>query len=188
MIIKTVSFIKSASSVQNLPSTGLPEFAFIGRSNVGKSSLMNMLMGRKNLVKTSKKPGKTALLNYFIINDLLYFVDLPGYGFASRSKSELDSWRSMIEEYLLKRTELLEIFLLIDSRHGIMANDEQMMTFLEHHRLNYTPVFTKTDKINKTELNVLKQKNRDSFFCSAVKGDGRELLLDHIEKIIGKKE
>ncbi|HSW60120.1 MAG TPA: ribosome biogenesis GTP-binding protein YihA/YsxC [bacterium] len=188
MIIKTAGFVKSASSVQNLPTTGLPEFAFIGRSNVGKSSLMNMLMGRKNLVKTSKKPGKTALLNYFLINDMLYFVDLPGYGFASRSKSELDSWRFMIEEYLLKRNGLTEIFLLIDSRHGIMANDEQMITFLEHHRLNYTPVFTKTDKINKTEVNILKQKNLNSFFCSAVTGDGREQLLDHVEKISSQKE
>ena len=112
MIIKKAEFVKSVSSAAGLPDDGKPEFAFIGRSNVGKSSLMNMLLGRKNLVKTSKKPGKTVLLNYFNVNDSFYFVDLPGYGFASRSKSEQDLWRVLIEKYLKTRKSLADIFLV----------------------------------------------------------------------------
>ena len=184
MQIKKAEFVKSASSMSGLPEDGRPEFAFIGRSNVGKSSLMNMLLGRKNLVKTSKKPGKTVLLNYFSVNDSFYFVDLPGYGFASRSKSEQDLWRVVIEKYLRTRKSLADIFLLIDSRHGILPNDEQMIEFLDHYQIGYTPVFTKTDKLTKTELLAAKQKNPDSFFASAMNGDGKVQLLDYIEKIL----
>lgn len=191
MIIKTADFVKSVSSVAGLPDDGKAEFAFIGRSNVGKSSLMNMLLGRKNLVKTSKKPGKTVLLNYFNVNNSFYFVDLPGYGFASRSKSEQDLWRVVIEKYLRTRKTLAGIFLLIDSRHGILPNDKQMIEFLEHFQIGYTPVFTKTDKLTKTELSVAKQKNEGSFFVSAASGEGRDQLLDFVEKILqeaGSKE
>ena len=184
MIIKTAEFVKSVSSVAALPDDGKAEFAFIGRSNVGKSSLMNMLLGRKSLVKTSKKPGKTVLLNYFDINNSFYFVDLPGYGFASRSKSEQDLWRVVIEKYLKTRKTLAGIFLLIDSRHGILPNDEQMIEFLEHFQIGYTTVFTKTDKLTKTELSVAKQKNQGSFFVSAANGEGRNQLLDFIEKTL----
>lgn len=184
MLIKKAEFVKSASSMSGLPEDGRPEFAFIGRSNVGKSSLMNMLLGRKNLVKTSKKPGKTVLLNYFNVNDSFYFVDLPGYGFASRSKSEQDLWRVVIEKYLRTRKSLADIFLLIDSRHGILPNDGQMIEFLDHYRIGYTPVFTKIDKLTKTELSAAKQKSPDSFFASAVNGTGKEQLLDYVEKIL----
>ena len=188
MLIKKAEFVKSASSMSGLPEDGRPEFAFIGRSNVGKSSLMNMLLGRKNLVKTSKKPGKTVLLNYFNVNDSFYFVDLPGYGFASRSKSEQDLWRVVIEKYLRTRKSLADIFLLIDSRHGILPNDGQMIEFLDHYQIGYTPVFTKTDKLTKTELSAAKQKNHDSFFASAMNGDGKEQLLDYVEKILNSGE
>ncbi len=188
MIIKKAEFIKSASSMSGLPDDGRPEFAFIGRSNVGKSSLMNMLLGRKNLVKTSKKPGKTVLLNYFSVNDSFYFVDLPGYGFASRSKSEQDLWRVVIEKYLRTRKSLADIFLLIDSRHGILPNDEQMIEFLDHYRIGYKPVFTKTDKLTKTELSAARQKNQGSFFASAADGTGKEELLDHIRQILESGE
>ena len=191
MQIKKAEFVKSASSMSGLPEDGKPEFAFIGRSNVGKSSLMNMLLGRKNLVKTSKKPGKTVLLNYFIVNDSFYFVDLPGYGFASRSKSEQDLWRVVIEKYLRTRKSLADIFLLIDSRHGILPNDEQMIEFLDHYQIRYTPVFTKTDKLTKTELSAARQKNQGSFFASAVNGEGKEQLLGYVEQILNggdKKE
>lgn len=184
MIIKKSDFLKSASSMKGLPEEGLTEFAFIGRSNVGKSSLMNMLLARKGLVKTSKKPGKTVLLNFFTVNDSFLLVDLPGYGFASRARSEQESWRILIEEYLIKRKVLTEIFLLIDARHGIMKIDEQMMEFLEHYRLKYTIVYTKSDKLNKNEIAVLKQKNRGCFVASAMTGTGREELLDHIERRI----
>lgn len=188
MLIKKAEFVKSASSMSGLPDDGRPEFAFIGRSNVGKSSLMNMLLGRKNLVKTSKKPGKTVLLNYFNVNDSFYFVDLPGYGFASRSKSEQDLWRVVIEKYLRTRQSLADIFLLIDSRHGFLPNDEQMIEFLEHYQIGYTPVFTKTDKLTKTELSAAKQKNPDSFFASAMSGTGKDQLLDYVEGILKKGE
>ena len=188
MQIKKAEFLKSASSISGLPEDGRPEFAFIGRSNVGKSSLMNMLLGRKNLVKTSKKPGKTVLLNYFNVNDSFYFVDLPGYGFASRSKSEQDIWRVVIEKYLRTRKSLAGIFLLIDSRHGILPNDEQMIEFLDHYQIGYTPVFTKTDKLTKTELSAVKQKNPDSFFASAVDGSGKVQLLDYIDKVLENGE
>jgi GTP-binding protein len=188
MQIKKAEFLKSASSISGLPEDGRPEFAFIGRSNVGKSSLMNMLLGRKNLVKTSKKPGKTVLLNYFNVNDSFYFVDLPGYGFASRSKSEQDIWRVVIEKYLRTRKSLAGIFLLIDSRHGILPNDEQMIEFLNHYQIGYTPVFTKTDKLTKTELSAVKQKNPDSFFASAVDGSGKIQLLDYIDKVLENGE
>ena len=188
MQIKKAEFVKSASSMAGLPEDGRPEFAFIGRSNVGKSSLMNMLLGRKNLVKTSKKPGKTVLLNYFNVNDSFYFVDLPGYGFASRSKSEQDLWRVVIEKYLRTRKSLTDIFLLIDSRHGILPNDGQMIEFLDHYQIGYTPVFTKTDKLTKTELSAAKQKNPESFFASAMNGTGKDQLLDYIEKVLGSGE
>ena len=188
MQIKKAEFVKSASSMAGLPEDGRPEFAFIGRSNVGKSSLMNMLLGRKNLVKTSKKPGKTVLLNYFNVNDSFYFVDLPGYGFASRSKSEQDLWRVVIEKYLRTRKSLVDIFLLIDSRHGILPNDMQMVEFLDHYQIGYTPVFTKTDKLTKTELSAAKQKNPDYFFASAMNGSGKEQLLDYIEKNLEGRE
>ena len=187
MIIKKAEFIKSVSSAAGLPDDGKPEFAFIGRSNVGKSSLMNMLLGRRNLVKTSKKPGKTVLLNYFNVNDSFYFVDLPGYGFASRSKSEQDLWRVLIEKYLRTRESLADIFLLIDSRHGVLPNDGQMIEFLDHYQIGYTPVFTKTDKLTKTELSAAKQKNPGSFFASAVTGAGREQLLDYVEKTLSRE-
>lgn len=188
MIVKKSEFIKSASSMSGLPDGGKPEFAFIGRSNVGKSSLMNMLLGRKNLVKTSKKPGKTVLLNFFLVNDNFFLVDLPGYGFASRARSEQEAWRLLIEEYLTSRNVLTDIFLLIDSRHGVMENDLQMIEFLEHHNIKYTPVFTKTDKISKNEVAVLKQKNPECFFASAVSGLGRDQLLGYIENTVFQGE
>ncbi len=180
MIIKESLFIKSASALKDLPVDGLPEFAFIGRSNVGKSSLMNMVLGRKGLVKTSKKPGKTVLLNYFLVNSCFYFVDLPGYGFAARSKTEREAWRKLIELYLLKRNEIQDVFLLIDSRHGVMDNDQEMIDFLDHHKIEFTPVFTKADKISKNMINMIKNKNPGCPVVSAVTGLGKEEFLNMI--------
>lgn len=188
MIIKKSDFLKSASSMKGLPDNGFPEFAFIGRSNVGKSSLMNMLLDRKGLVKTSKKPGKTVLLNFFSVNDSFFFVDLPGYGFASRARSEQESWRILIEEYLVKRKTLINIFLLIDARHGIMKIDEQMMEFLDYYHLKYTRVFTKIDKLNKNQAAVIRQKNKGCFLASAVTGAGRDELLDFIDSNIQEQK
>lgn len=187
MLIKKVEFIRSFSSIEKLPSTNLPEFAFIGRSNVGKSSLMNMLLGRKNLVKTSKKPGTTILLNYFLINNSFYLVDLPGYGFALRAKSEQKVWQTLIEGYLKSRREVAALFLLIDSRHGKMPNDEQMIEFLACYNIAFSLVFTKVDKLNKTQLSLTMQKNQNSFFASAVTGFGQAELLDYIEQKLKEK-
>ncbi len=184
MKVKTAEFIKSATSVRNCPADNLSELAFIGRSNVGKSSLLNMLLGRKNLVKTSKKPGKTVTLNYFLVNDEFYFVDLPGYGFARRAQAEQVEWRSSIEEFLEKRENLKNIFVLIDSRHGMQKNDEMMISFLEHYHLPYTVVYTKVDKLSKSEKGNLKRKAKAFFFASAVTGEGKEELWDFIESFL----
>jgi GTP-binding protein len=187
MIIKESSFIKSASAMTDLPKEGLPEFAFIGRSNVGKSSLMNMLLGRKNLVKTSKKPGKTVLLNYFLVNNHFYFVDLPGYGFAARSKTAREAWRRLIEMYLVNRSEIKDVFLLIDSRHGVLPNDEEMIQFLDHHRINFTPVFTKVDKISKNIARMIKDKNPECPVVSAITGFGKDHFLSLVESHLEKE-
>jgi len=183
-IIKSADFLKSVVNMSGLPAAEYQEFAFIGRSNVGKSSLMNMLLARKNLVKTSKKPGKTAALNYFLINKEFYFVDLPGYGFARKSQTEQISWRNTIERYLETREVLKNIFILIDSRHGFQKNDEAMIEFLEYYNLPYSTVFTKTDKLKKSERNLLKSRTKGAFFASSVTKEGREEIWDFIESLI----
>ena len=182
--VKKSDFIKSASHMSDLPNTDFPEFAFIGRSNVGKSSLMNMLLGRKGLVKTSKKPGKTILLNYFLVNDDIHFVDMPGYGFAKRSKSDREAWRRTIEVFLQTRKQLKTIFLLIDARHGVQENDEMMLDFLEHYKLDFVPVFTKIDKLPKNRRNALKSKNKSSLFVSAISAEGKEEMWECIESFL----
>lgn len=184
MLVKTAEFIKSASTVTTLPPPGIPEFAFIGRSNVGKSSLMNMLLGRKNLVKTSKTPGKTTTLNYFMINNAFYFVDLPGYGYAKRSKSEQQSWRQTIEMYLKSRRSLTDVFLLIDARHGVQSSDEMMMDFLAHFDIPYKTVLTKTDKLTKNECQALRMKFTGHIMASAVSGEGKEVIWQCIEQYL----
>jgi len=184
MIINESRFLKSASAMKDLPDSNLPEFAFIGRSNVGKSSLLNMLLGRSGLVKTSKKPGKTILINYFLANENVFFVDLPGYGFAHRSKASRNMWQRLIEQYLVERKELVDIFLLIDSRHGVMENDGLMIDFLDHYNIPFTPIFTKTDKLNKNALSAVKKKNPECFLTSAANGTGRKELLEYIESLI----
>lgn len=180
--IKSADFIISAGLSAHFPLGGLPECAFIGRSNVGKSSLMNMLLGRKQLVKTSKTPGKTVTINFFLVNGIFHFVDLPGYGFAKRSKSELERWREAIEEYLTARTELKLILLLIDGRHGPQKSDEQMMEFLIHHRLPWVPVFTKIDKLTNNEKQRLRRGRTDMLCVSALTGEGREETWACIER------
>ena len=135
MKINQAEYICSAVTAAQMPQDDFSEVAFIGRSNVGKSSLLNMLLGRKNLVKTSKKPGKTITINFFKVNSEFHMVDLPGYGFAKRSKTEKAKWRAFIEDYLISRKELRQIFVLIDSRRGVMDIDRDTIEFLEYHRL-----------------------------------------------------
>lgn len=151
-IFKKAEFVKSIKDIKNKPEISFPEIAFAGRSNVGKSSLMNAILNRKKLVKISSTPGKTQLINYFLINDKFYFVDLPGYGYASIPKSILKSWQKMIESYILKNSNLRLAALLIDSRHDIMNSDLQMAEWLDHNTIPFIIVLTKTDKLSKTKL------------------------------------
>ncbi|MEA3504844.1 MAG: ribosome biogenesis GTP-binding protein YihA/YsxC [Bacteroidota bacterium] len=152
MEIQSAEFVKSCPSIKVAPNTALPEYAFIGRSNVGKSSLINMLVNRKNLAQTSSTPGKTQLINYFIINAAWHLVDLPGYGFAKRSKKIRDSWGKMISDYISKRDNLVNTFVLIDSRIKPQVLDLVFIRNLAELGVAFTLVFTKTDKLKQREL------------------------------------
>jgi GTP-binding protein len=152
MGINKAEFVISNTDVKKCPGGNLPEYAFIGRSNVGKSSLINMLTDRKNLAKTSQKPGKTQLINHFIINDAWYLVDLPGYGFAQRGKEGRARIQLIIENYILERQELTNLFVLIDCRHEPQAIDLEFMSWLGENGIPFTIIFTKTDKISKGKL------------------------------------
>ncbi len=193
MQIKSAEFIVSNSNYTKCPSDGRPEYAFIGRSNVGKSSLINMLTGISGLAKTSGKPGKTQLINHFLVNKEWYIVDLPGYGYAKISKSAREAWQRMITNYLLKRETLVNVFLLIDSRIEPRENDLEFANFLGSNGVPMTIVFTKTDKENQriVSANVQAFRNRmlqdweslpQMILTSSVSGHGREQLLDIIEK------
>jgi GTP-binding protein len=148
-----VSFIKSIVNLKDKPEERLPEVAFAGRSNVGKSSLLNAIFNRKKLVKTSSTPGKTQLLNYFLVNEKFHFVDLPGYGFAKLPKKVSAQWQKMIENYILNSAELKLVCLLIDSRHKLQASDEQMSDWLNYNNIPYLVILTKADKLSKNALN-----------------------------------
>ena len=162
MIIKKCEFIKSAVHQNQYPELDLPEIAFSGRSNVGKSSLINSLLNRKKLVKTSSSPGKTRLINFFMINDEFVLVDLPGYGYAAVSKSQRQAWGKMIENYLRYRENLKNVVLLVDIRHEPTADDKLMYDFIKYYRKSVTVVATKLDKITRSSvnknLNIIKQK------------------------------
>lgn len=152
MVIKSAEFVISNSQVSKCPTTGLPEYAFIGRSNVGKSSLINMLTGRKGLAMTSQKPGKTQLINHFIINDAWYLVDLPGYGYARLSKDGREKLKKMIEDYTLERKELICLFVLVDARHDPQKIDLEFIEWLGEEGVPFALVFTKADKLTKGKL------------------------------------
>ncbi|MCD6112184.1 MAG: YihA family ribosome biogenesis GTP-binding protein [Bacteroidales bacterium] len=193
MHIKKAEFVISNSTYTKCPNALLPEYAFIGRSNVGKSSLINMLIGRKKLAKISSTPGKTQLINHFIINDSWYLVDLPGYGYAKTSKVNRSKWTKMISDYLLKRKNLLNTFILIDSRLSPQKIDLEFIEWMGINELPFIIVFTKIDKINKLkqkqnidiyvkELHKSWEELPDIFISSAVKNIGKEQILDFIEK------
>lgn len=194
MEIKTATFVVSNSDYRKCPDTGLPEYAFIGRSNVGKSSLINMLTNNRNLAKTSVKPGKTQLINHFLINDQWYLVDLPGYGYARTSKSNRSQWQKMIVDYMLKREQLINTFVLVDSRIPPQAIDLEFIQFLGEHQVPLSIVFTKIDKQKQRELaqnlNTYKQTLSEQwdplpeiFLTSSVNKYGKEALLDRIDEI-----
>lgn len=194
MVIKSAEFIISNSRVEKCPTTGLPEYAFIGRSNVGKSSLINMLTARKGLAMTSQKPGKTQLINHFIINDAWYLVDLPGYGYARLGKDSRDSLRRMIEDYVLERKELVLLFMLLDCRHEPQKIDLEFIQWLGEEGVPFALVFTKADKLSKGRLaanvEAYKAKLREEweelppiFVTSSEERMGRDELLGYIEEI-----
>ena len=194
MIIKEAEFVCSNTEVEKCPKTRLPEYAFIGRSNVGKSSLINKLTDRKSLAKVSGKPGKTRLINHFLINQEWYLVDLPGYGFAQVSKDERKKWEQFIRKYLKTRTNLYCIFVLVDSRHEPQKNDLEFMQWLGEHQIPFVIVFTKTDKLGKIQLEKYKndyaeklldiwEELPEMFSTSAETGEGREEILQFIERV-----
>ena len=189
MNIHHVQFIKSAAHIGQKPEPDRPEVAVVGRSNVGKSSLINALFNRKKLAKTSATPGKTRLLNYFLVDDCLYFVDLPGYGYARLSKKEKADWQKNIESYLQDNSNLKQVFLLIDARHQLLSSDQAMITWLEHYHIPFTIVLTKCDKLSRNQLNNKLKKLKevlpaqDIISFSAVKRTGREKIIERLEKI-----
>ena len=194
MVIKSAEFVISNSRVEKCPTTGLPEYAFIGRSNVGKSSLINMLTARKGLAMTSQKPGKTQLINHFIINDAWYLVDLPGYGYARLGKDSRYSLRRMIEDYVLERKELVLLFVLLDCRHDPQKIDLEFIQWLGEEGVPFALVFTKADKLSKGRLaanvEAYKAKLREEweelppiFVTSSEERMGRDELLGYIEEI-----
>ncbi len=194
MEIKNSEFVISAPTVSMCPKDTKPEYAFIGRSNVGKSSLINMLCRHKGLAKTSATPGKTLLINHFIINKEWYLVDLPGYGFAKRSKKEVAKLDQMIRGYILGREQLVNTFVLVDVRLEPQAIDLEFMNWLGVSGVPFSILFTKADKLSaaKVKLNVdaYQKKMLETweemppfFITSAEKGTGREEVLDYIEKI-----
>ncbi len=194
MKINKAQFVISNTDINLCPKDGLPEYAFIGRSNVGKSSLINMITGRNKLAKTSGRPGKTQLINHFIINDEWYLVDLPGYGYAKASKTSRAKWEKFISEYLTKRKELLNVFVLLDSRLEPQQIDMEFMNWCGEKQIPFSMVFTKIDKLSSTSLqkNLAKYKKEmlkyweelpPVFTTSATSKFGQEKLLNYIENI-----
>lgn len=152
MVIKTVSLETVCGITSKLPQNGRPEIAFAGKSNVGKSSLINALMNRKSLARTSAQPGKTQTINFYNVNDVMYLVDLPGYGYAKVSQSEKEKWGKMIENYLHESKQLKAVFLLIDIRHEPSANDKQMYDWISYQGYDPIIIATKLDKINRSQV------------------------------------
>lgn len=193
MIIKTASFLQSNTNTAKLPKPDKPEYAFIGRSNVGKSSLINMLTNKKSLAKVSATPGKTITINHFIINDEWYLVDLPGYGFAKRSQKDRDKWKEMLDAYILGRQNLVTTFVLVDSRLEPQKIDLDFISNLGENQVPFVIVFTKADKLGSGKLaeNIENYKRRlledweelpPMIVTSSEKRTGRDEILDLIEK------
>jgi GTP-binding protein len=190
MNIHNVQFLKSAVHLDQRPLPKMPEVAVVGRSNVGKSSLINALFNRRNLAKISSTPGKTRLINYFSVDDQLYFVDLPGYGFARLSEEEKNKWQKNIESYLKNNNFLKLVFLLIDPRHDLMKNDRIMIDWLNFYQIPFIFVLTKSDKISNNLFRSFNSKIRTEFpdqkfiRFSARKKTGRDEIIEILEDIV----
>ncbi|MGY3791286.1 ribosome biogenesis GTP-binding protein YihA/YsxC [Aquimarina sp. 433] len=194
MKISSAEFVMSNSDVAKCPKNNLPEYAFIGRSNVGKSSLINMLTGRKSLAKTSGRPGKTQLINHFVINKNWFLVDLPGYGYARVSKSSKKVFQKFITAYFSKRAQLVSAFVLVDCRHEPQKIDLEFMQWLGENQIPFSIIFTKADKLSKTKLpqnieayinEMLKywEEMPNYFITSSSNGLGKDDVLNYIEEI-----
>ena len=194
MHIKTATFVVSNQDVSKCPKTNFPEYAFIGRSNVGKSSLINMLTNQKKLAKTSGRPGKTQLINHFLINEQWYLVDLPGYGYARVSKSSKKTFQKFITSYFQQRKQLVSAFVLIDIRHEPQQIDLNFMQWLGEHQIPFSIIFTKSDKLKPKAIernilhyqSVLSEKWEElpqHFITSSTKFEGKEELLNYIDSI-----
>lgn len=201
MNIKTAKFIVSNQNVKDCPKNDFPEFAFIGRSNVGKSSLINMLTNNKKLAKISSKPGKTRLINHFLIDSSWYLVDLPGYGYAKASKSEKKNFQKLVVDYFTNRNQLISAFILVDVRHEAQKIDIEFMRWLTINKIAFSIVFTKIDKLKQygnpnsgIEEKIKKYKNvilenwqylPEIFLTSSTKHLGKENILFYINKLNG---
>lgn len=194
MNITKAEFLMSNTRIDRLPNESLPEYAFIGRSNVGKSSLINMLSRHKKLAKTSATPGKTLLINHFLINREWYLVDLPGYGYAKRSKTEVAKLDQMIRGYILGREQLVNVFVLVDIRHEAQAIDLEFINWLGMSSVPFAIIFTKADKLSeskvKANVDAYVAKMMETweemppyFVTSSEKGRGRDEVLDYIAQI-----
>ena len=194
MKIKSAEFVISNTDYRKSPTEDMPEYAFIGRSNVGKSSLINMLTGNKKLAKTSSKPGKTQLINHFLINEDWFLVDLPGYGFAKAPKSSRVKWENFIVEYMMNRKQLVYTFVLIDSRHAPQKIDLEFMNWCGEKQISFSIIFTKMDKLSSNELQKNMAKYRKEmlkyweemppvFITSSSSQIGKEKVLKYIEHV-----
>lgn len=194
MEVKKAIFVKSAEQIKDCPNPDKPEYAFIGRSNVGKSSLINMLMNKPDMARVSSNPGKTITINHYLVNDGWFLVDLPGYGYARRSKTMREDWEKHLEEYLKERENLQCLFVLIDSRIDPQDSDLEFLNFLGNLGVPFSIVFTKIDKLNQS----MRAKNMKAFTdevlknwevlppvfqTSAVEKKGRDKLLKYIEEV-----
>lgn len=193
MVIKTANFVKSSGKWQECPEPNIPEYAFIGRSNVGKSSLINAMMNHKDLAKTSQTPGKTQLINHFLVNESWYLTDLPGYGYAKVSKSIRKDFEKLITNYILNRKNLVNLFVLVDSRHKPQAIDLEFIQWCGESGVPFSIVFTKVDKLKpnaaiknvedyKAELHKTWEDLPEIYVTSAEKKEGCDEILNFIQK------
>lgn len=192
MRITSAEFVNSVTDLNQLPAAHLPEVVFIGRSNVGKSSLINKLCSKSKLAKTSSIPGRTRQLNYYLINEEFYFVDLPGYGYAKVPEQIKTGWRKLVEDYISTRKNIKLVFELMDSRHDPTYLDQLMVNWLEYYEINYAIVLTKSDKIstNKMERQIYRTSKiitndelcKDFIPFSAISGEGKNIIIKLIEE------